>query len=153
MRNHGYQSYFDNEVLAASPLKLIQLLYAAALDSVAAARRHLQRGNILARVRAINKALRIVAELSRCLNHEVGGDLSRSLAGLYAYVTRRLIEANATQKEEPLADVERLLATLDEAWKACMPAVRDPEYSATERIPDTYIASNTIASDTAAPAR
>jgi flagellar secretion chaperone FliS len=148
MRNHGYQSYFDNEVLAASPVKLIQLLYAAALESIAAARRHLHRGDILARARAINRALRIVAELSRCLNHELGGDLSRSLAGLYSYVIRRLIEANATQKEAPLADAERLMSTLDEAWRACNPAVREPEYCTTDLIPDSYVAS-----DTAAPAR
>ncbi len=145
MRNHGYQSYFDNEVLAASPLKLIQLLYAAALDSIAAARCHLYRGDIRARTRSINKALRIVTELSRCLNHEVGGDLSRSLAGLYAYIIRRLIEAIATQKEAPLADAERLISTLDEAWRACTPGVREPEYSATDLIPDTYVASDTAA--------
>lgn len=148
MRNHGYQSYFDNEVLAASPLKLIQLLYAAALDSTAAARRYLRRGDIVARVRAVNKTLRIVLELSRCLNHEAGGDLSRSLGDIYAYVIRRLIEANATQKEAPLADAERLLATLAEAWQACSPGVRDSEYPTTDLIPDTYIAS-----DTAAPPR
>ena len=148
MRNHGYQSYFDDEILAASPLKLIQMLYAAALDSIATARRHLQHGDIRARARAINKTLRIVAELSRSLNHEVGGDLSRGLAALYAYVMRRLIEANATQKEAPLADAERLMSMLDEAWRACTPGVREPEYSATDLIPDTYVAS-----DTAAPAR
>jgi flagellar secretion chaperone FliS len=148
MRNHGYQSYFDNEVLAASPLKLIQLLYAAALDSIAAARRFLQSGDVRARARAINKALRIVSELSRSLNHAAGGDLSRSLAGLYAYVTSRLIEANATQKEAPLADAERLLSTLNEAWVHCAPGFREPEYATTELIPDSYIAS-----DAAAPAR
>ena len=148
MRNHGYQSYFDNEVLAASPLKLIQLLFSAALDSIASARRHLRRGDILARVRAINKALRIVTELSRCLNHEVGGDLSRRLAEIYAYVIRLLIEANATQREAPLADAERLLSTLDEAWRACTPSVREPEQCPPDLIPDTYVVS-----DTAAPAR
>jgi flagellar secretion chaperone FliS len=89
--------------------------------------------------------LRIIAELLRCLNHEAGGDLSRSLAGLYSYVIRRLIEANATQKEAPLADAERLMSTLNEAWKACTPGGREPEYSATELIPDTYIASETAA--------
>ena len=50
--------------------------------------------DIRARVRAINKALRIVTELSGCLNHEAGGSLSRNLAGLYGYVMRLLIEAN-----------------------------------------------------------
>jgi flagellar secretion chaperone FliS len=122
MRNHGYQNYFDDEVLAASPLKLIQLLYDAALDSIAAARLHLRQRDIRARTRAINKALRIVSELSACLNHEAGGSLSRNLAGLYAYVVRLLIEANTKQIEAPLAESEGLLSGLAEAWKACSPA-------------------------------
>jgi flagellar protein FliS len=123
MQNHGYQSYFDNEVLAASPLKLIQMLYAAALDSIAAARRDLRLGDIRARSRAICKAMRIVTELSRCLNREAGGDLSLNLAGLYGYVIGLLIEANGEQIEPPLVEAEGLLSTLAEAWNACIPAV------------------------------
>jgi flagellar secretion chaperone FliS len=119
MRNHGYQSYFDNEVLAASPLKLIQMLYAAALDSIAAARAHLRLGDICSRSRAITKAMRIVTELSCCLNHDVGGDLCKKLAGVYAYVGGLLIEANLKQIEPPLTEAERLLSTLAEAWTAC----------------------------------
>ena len=71
-------------------MKLIQILYGAALDSVAAARRHLRSKDIRARTRAINKAIGIVTELSHCLNHEAGGDLSRNLAGLYGYIVRLL---------------------------------------------------------------
>jgi flagellar protein FliS len=127
MRNHGYQNYFDNDVLAASPLKLIEMLYGAALDSIATARRHLRAGDIRARALAINKALRIVSELSSCLNHEAGGVLSRNLASLYGYVVRLLIQANMKQAEAPLAEAESLLSTLAQAWKACTPAV--PERS------------------------
>ena len=126
MRNHGYQNYFDNEVLAASPLKLIQMLYGAALDSIAAARRHLRQKDIRARVRAINKVIGIVTELSQCLSHEPGGALSRNLAGLYAYILRLMIEANTKQIEAPLAEAEGLLSTLAEAWNACAPAVPAP---------------------------
>ena len=78
MRNHGYQNYFDDEVLAASPLKLIQLLYGAALDSIAAARRHVRQKNISARTRSINKAIGLVSELSGCLNHEADVLLCRN---------------------------------------------------------------------------
>jgi flagellar protein FliS len=127
MRNHGYQNYFDNEVLAASPLKLIQMLYSAALDSIASARQHLRRKDIRARTRAINKAIGIVSELYQCLNHEAGGALSRKLAGLYDYIVRLLIKANFQQIEAPLAEAEGLLSTLAEAWIACTPAV--PEHS------------------------
>jgi flagellar protein FliS len=119
MRNHGYQNYFDDEVLAASPLKLIQMLYSAALDSIAAARRHVQQKNIAARTRSINKAISLVTELSSCLNHEADILLCRNLAGLYGYVVRLLIEANVKQTESPLAEAEALLLPLAEAWKAC----------------------------------
>jgi flagellar protein FliS len=128
MRNHGYQDYFDNDVLAASPLKLIQMLYAAALDSIAAARRHLRLRDIHARSRAITKAMRIVTELSRCLNREAGGDLSRNLAAVYGYVIRLLIEANMKQIEPPLVEAEDLLSTLAEAWRECTPVARERSF-------------------------
>jgi flagellar secretion chaperone FliS len=146
MRNHGYQNYFDNQVLAASPLKLIEMLYGAALDSIAAARRHLRRGDILARTRAVNKALRIVSELSRSLNHQAGGDLSRRLASLYRYVMRLLIEANAKQIDAPLAEAESLICILAEAWKACTPNLREPEFSTSDLPrPDASVVGNAVA--------
>jgi flagellar secretion chaperone FliS len=125
MRNHGYQNYFDDEVLAASPLKLIQMLYGAALDSIADARRHVRQKNISARTRSINKAIGLVTELSACLNHEADILLCRNLAGLYGYVVRLLIEANVKQTESPLTEAEALLLPLAEAWKACTPPVAD----------------------------
>jgi len=128
MRNHGYQNYFDNEVLAATPLKLIQMLYGAALDSIPAARRHVRHKDIRARTRSINKAIGIVTELSHSLNHEADIALSRNLAGLYGYVVRLLIEANMKQMEAPLAEAEGLLFTLAEAWNACTPPVADPGF-------------------------
>jgi flagellar protein FliS len=138
MRNHGYQDYFDNEVLAASPLKLIQMLYSAALDSIAAARRHLRRKDIRARTRAINKAIGIVSELYQCLNHEAGGGLSRKLAGLYDYIVRLLIKANLQQIEAPLVEAEGLLSTLAEAWTACTPAAPEHNFSPTDLFQDAF---------------
>lgn len=132
MRHHGYQSYFDNEVLAATPVKLIEMLYAAALDSIAAARRHVRHKDIPARTRAINKALRIVTELSRSLNHDGGGEIARNLSGLYAYVVRLLVEANIKQDEAPLVEAEGLLAVLAEAWKTCTPRLPESEFSNSE---------------------
>ena len=108
-------------------MKLIQLSYNAAIESIAAARRFLRQRDIRARARAINKAIGILSELSRSLNYEADPKLSRNLAALYNYVIRRLIEANLTQTEKPLAEAEALLATLAEAWKACVPPV--PERS------------------------
>jgi flagellar secretion chaperone FliS len=145
MRNHGYQNYLDNEVLAASPLKLIQMLYGAALDSIAAARRHVRYKDICARTRAINKAIGIVTELSGCLNHEAGGDLSRKLAGLYGYVVRLLIQANLKQSEAPLIEAEGLLSTLAEAWLACTTTASEHSFPNSEPIPEEVYAGESSA--------
>jgi flagellar protein FliS len=125
MRTNRYQSYFEDEILAANPLRLIQLLYRGALDSIASARRCLKAGDIRARSRAVSKAMEIVTELSLALDHTAGGELSRNLAELYAYAQRLLIRGNTEQSDPPLAEAERLLSTLLEAWQAC-PAPATP---------------------------
>jgi flagellar protein FliS len=126
MSRHAYQEQIDEEVLAASPLKFVHLLYRAALDSIASARRYLRLGDIRARSRAISKAMLIVTELSLSLNRNEGGELSRNLAELYAYVESLLIKANFEQCDPPLAEAERLLGTLAEAWETCVPPIPTP---------------------------
>src|SRR5882762_4903157 len=119
MRTKPYQNYLDDDVMAANPLQLVRLLYRGALDSIAAARRHLRLGEIRARSSAINKTMAIVMELSRSLDRQMSGDLSDNLAELYVYVQRLLIEANARQFDAPLAEAEALLSTLLEGWEYC----------------------------------
>ncbi len=116
MRTKGYASFNEDELLDASPLKLVQLLYRGALDAIASARRFVRLGDIRARARAINKAMAIVTELALCLNAEQGGELTGNLARVYGYVQKLLIQANFEQREEPLEEAERLLSTLAEAW-------------------------------------
>jgi len=120
------EKYLENEILAADPLKLVQALYRGAIDAVAAARMHVRNRAIQERSRQITRALLIVHELIRSLDHDVGGEISRRLADLYAYMTRRLVEANVQQIEAPLAEVEGLLTTLQEAWSS-LPTPALPE--------------------------
>ncbi len=108
--------YFETEILTADPVRLVQLLYRGAMDAVAASRRHLSAGAIRERSQQINKAIGIVHELLETLDRVRGGEIARNLAGLYAYMSTRLIEANARQIDAPLAEVETLLATLADAW-------------------------------------
>jgi flagellar protein FliS len=123
--NH-YENNLEAEVMSAAPLRLVQMLYRGALDATAAARAHLQAGEIAARSRQITKAQAILAELSISLDHAKGGVIAGRLSGLYDYMQRRLSEANFRQADEPLAETERLLKTLTEAWEECEP---EPEAS------------------------
>lgn len=113
-----HQAYLESRVLAADPLDLISLLYQGALDAVHDARKHLADGDIAARSRAISRTSDIVTELDVSLNHAIGGSISRGLAELYQYIKMRLLEANFRQDDKILAEVQSLLVTLGEAWKA-----------------------------------
>ena len=117
MTPSAYDRYLETEILSADPVKLVGILYRAALESVAAARRHLGAGEIMRRSRSITKTSEIVNELMRSLNHSAGGEISRNLVEIYAYMQTRLIEANTNQMDQPLAEVERLLTTLSDAWR------------------------------------
>jgi flagellar protein FliS len=118
-----HQDYRQAELLTSDPLKQVQILYRAAIDSVVAARRFVQQKDIAARSRSIMKAWSIVNELLHSLDHAAGGDLSRNLAALYTYMQTKLLEANTQQAEPPLAEVQHLLSTLLEGWSsAVLPA-------------------------------
>jgi flagellar protein FliS len=117
-----YNKYLENEVLSADPLKLVVILYRTALEAVGQARRHLAAGAIRERSLQITRAQEMIGELLRTLDYTRGGEIARNLAELYAYVQTRLIEANATQTDAPLAEVDALLTTLLDAWRAAVPA-------------------------------
>lgn len=133
-----YDKYLETEVLTADPLKLVTLLYRAAIEAVGEARRHLAVGEIRERSRKIVKAWKILQELRGSLDQERGGEISRSLEALYVYMQGRLLEANATQQDAPLADVEGLLGTLFEGWRAVAPATTAVEKEAYEPVSCTY---------------
>jgi flagellar protein FliS len=128
MNNHVYQNYLENEVLTADPVKLVKLLYAGAIEAVSEARSCVQIADIEGRFRQTRKALNIINELALSLDHDKGGEMSRSLAELYDYMARRLNEANIFQSEAPLIEVQRLLGTLSEAWN-CGKADRSLSYA------------------------
>jgi flagellar protein FliS len=114
----------EKKLLAANRLKLVELLYCAALESIIAARQSLRLGDPRSRSQAIQKATEIVTELTFCLNHESDSDLSRNLAELYGYTQKMLMEANKRQSEPLLSEAERLLTALLDAWVSCSEAVQ-----------------------------
>ena len=119
------QSYLETRILSADPTELVSILYEGALESVAAAREHLRRGEIRERSNAVTKAVSIVAELSGSLDHTRGGEVSRNLAALYHYISGRLFDANLKQQDGPLAEVQALLHQLAEAWRAVQTSTAD----------------------------
>jgi flagellar protein FliS len=112
--------YFEQKVMNADPVELIQLLHQKALGCVREARNHLQHGRIADRSRVIGAGYSVIAELLASLRPEVAPDLTGRLQGLYLYMQRLLLEANFAQTDPPLAEVLSLLSTLAEGWNGVL---------------------------------
>ena len=115
--SNPYRAYLESKVLSASPLELVHLALDGAIQALEDARAHLKAKRIPERSKSVTKAQLIVAELQKSLDFEKGGDLALQFARLYDYIQRRRIDGNFQQADEPLAEAQRLLLTLDEAWQ------------------------------------
>jgi flagellar protein FliS len=120
-----YQSVqVDTGVSAASPHRLVEMLFEEFLSSCARARGAIRSGDVQEKGRAIGRAARIVEEGLRAgLNLEAGGQLALDLRDLYHYVTVRLTHANLKSDDAALAECIALMQPLHDAWHAIGPQV------------------------------
>jgi len=113
-----YLDRMNEEILEAGPLDLVVLLYRGLLASLREAQRCMAAGDLPGKARATGKAVEIVVELNAALDRQHGGALAGRLGPIYAYLLGRLQEASFRQQAEPLAEAEKVVAVLLEAWSA-----------------------------------
>ena len=111
----------ESAVSDADPHRLIQLLLQGAVDRIAVARGHIQRGELAPKGESIGKALNIIGGLRGSLNLEQGGDIAQNLQALYSYAEQRLLEANVNNDPARLDEVARLLGEIKGAWETIAP--------------------------------
>ena len=117
----------ETGVVAASPHKLIVMLFDGALAAVATAMQQMKNRNIEGKGLAISKAISIIdSGLRASLDHKAGGEVAVNLDALYEYMSNRLMLANLNNQPELLEEVQRLLQELRSAWEAIAPATAQP---------------------------
>jgi len=112
-------------VATANNVQLIQMLFDGLLESLSAARGHIQHNNIQEKSKAVARASRIVLGLQGALDFEKGGDLANNLNELYSYVTRRLFQVNAQNDLVVLDEIYSLMKEIRDAWEG-VPALVPP---------------------------
>ena len=109
----------ETQVLGATPERLISLLFDGAQAAIAKARLCLQQGNVEGRGLAISKALDIVdSGLKASVDSKAGGQLANNLIAAYDVILHRLLRANLHADAQSLADAERLLREIGDAWRS-----------------------------------
>lgn len=115
MKN-AYQKYKDTSIQSASREKILLMLYEGAIRFTKKAILACEQKDIAERGLNIGKSYDIIMELNNTLNHEVGGEISKSLEQLYMFMTERLTKANITGEKAHLIEVLKLLETLYSGW-------------------------------------
>lgn len=107
----------ETGVVAASPHKLIVMLFEGAIISVKTAHEHMKAGEIAAKGAAISKAIMIIdSGLRASLNKENGGKIAENLDALYEYMSVRLFTANLQNNPKMLEEVLQLLQDIKSSW-------------------------------------
>ncbi|HPX88206.1 MAG TPA: flagellar export chaperone FliS [Methylophilaceae bacterium] len=109
----------ETGVLAASPNKLIIMLYDGAISACRGAIVHMQHQEIQKKSDMIAKAIMIIESgLRLSLNKKEGGEIATNLDALYIYMSNRLTIANIRNEPQIITEVIQLLADLKGAWEA-----------------------------------
>jgi len=102
---------------ASDRMQLVLRMMQGALDRIAIAGGHMQRGEQALKGEALGRAVRMIDGLRSCLDHERGGEIAANLAALYEYMTRRLTEGNLRNDRRPLDEVADLLEEIRSGWQ------------------------------------
>ncbi|QSX36080.1 flagellar export chaperone FliS [Shewanella sedimentimangrovi] len=116
------QSYrkvsLESEIAVASPHRIIQMMFAGALERLAQSRYAIEQNDITNKGIYIGKAIGIITGLSNSLNMEAGGQIATNLHDLYDFMLRRVSEANLNNDVQAIDDVMEILRTIKEGWDA-----------------------------------
>ena len=115
-RKSQYDAYKDTEIQTANQGKLIVMLYDGAIRFLRIAQENLNPRTYDVANTNIIKAQDIITELMLSLNMDAG-EVAQNLFNLYAYMKKRLLEANMAKDGEILTEVIKLIEPLKTAWE------------------------------------
>jgi flagellar protein FliS len=113
-----YNKYAQNNILTASPAKLVLIMYDGIIKFCNIAINAIENKNIEESNNNIIKAQKIITEL-RCsldFNYPVANDFEN----VYKYVNDKLVQANIKKDKEILEEVIKHIKTMKETWKEVM---------------------------------
>jgi flagellar protein FliS len=116
VRNHGL-------VADASPTRLVQVMFEQILAQMAIAQgcmgrieNNLPLTEVVAKGKAIGKAVRLIDQLNASLDMERGQQIAENLRALYVYMLARLTLANVNNDAAVVVEVSGLVQKIKTGW-------------------------------------
>jgi flagellar secretion chaperone FliS len=116
VRSHG-------QVADASPARLVQVMFEHILSNLAIAQGCMERiknnlpyADVVAKGKAVGKAVRLIGQLDASLNMEQGGQIAENLHNLYLYMLGRLTTANLHNDAQIALEISNLVRKIKTGW-------------------------------------
>ena len=114
----GYAAYANNKVMTATPAELTLMLYEGAIKFCNIAMDAIEKKDISKAHNNIVKVENIIEEFRASLDHKY--PVAEDFENVYAYLSKRLVEANIQKDREILEEVLEHLRTMRDTWKEVM---------------------------------
>ncbi|HWP85366.1 MAG TPA: flagellar export chaperone FliS [Terriglobia bacterium] len=110
-------AYRQTEARGATPVGLIALLYDAAVESLYAALRAMERNDVEQRTARLNHALTVLGVLESSLNYDRGGEVAQRLGQFYRLARAQMLQASVHSSPALLRELAGHFVSLRDAWK------------------------------------
>lgn len=128
--NAAYNQYKDNSIYTSSPEELTLLLYNGLIKFIMQAQFAIDQKSLERTNNSIIRAQAILNEFTNTLDMKV--EISQSLALLYDYMNRRLLDANLKKDKAILEEVLGYAKELRDTWAQAMKIAKQ------QRTPSQY---------------
>ncbi|HOO16032.1 MAG TPA: flagellar export chaperone FliS [Phycisphaerae bacterium] len=136
------KQYLRNAVLTASPEQLQLMLFDGAIRYATRGQEAMAAKDFEGMFNALDRAQRIVLQLSAGLRREVNPQLVDQMSALHDFVYRRLVDANMKRDPKAIDDALRILRHQRETWVLLMDRLKQFVQSENGGAPESRDASN-----------
>lgn len=119
------REYLRNSVLTASPEQLQLMLLDGAIRHTTFGKEAIERKDLEQMFNGLERAQRIVLELSNGLQRDVNPELVDRMAALYAFIYRRLVDASMDRDANAADEALRILRHQRETWVLVMQRIAE----------------------------
>ncbi len=111
------QKYLAQQIMSASPAKLVAMLYERAITLLHETVEAIETGDIVRRWEANGKATEVISHLWGTLDRERGGEIAENLNQLYGFMMMRLTMVDVENDAQAAREVIGLLEPLLRSWQ------------------------------------
>lgn len=110
-------NYLANQVMQASPKRLIELLLEGCIKNLKLAVIAIDKEDVNLAHNKLVRAQDIISELRYSINEEVGGEVAQQFIQLYEYINNQLVLANLKKDKAVVEKIEGMVEELLTTWK------------------------------------